>query len=128
MKHLTLLLAFFLLTSCANVGTKQAACEEQYNKFVDIFACTKNALADDKRLQKDPRTKLYLLKGEQLAEQLQNGKITEIDAKTEWQKLFVELAHNKDMEGYAARAANPYKPIKQTHCVPIGNSVSCTTY
>ena len=128
MKHLVLLLALILLTSCATVEKRQVACEEQYSKFLDIYSCTKQSIATDARLNKDAGVKLYLLKGEQLVEQLSNGKISEIDAKTEWQKLFVELKQHEDGEQAArVRNYNANKP-KQTYCVPVGNSVSCTTY
>jgi len=117
-----------LLASCATVEKRQVACEEQYGKFLDIYTCTKQSIATDARLNKDAGVKLYLLKGEQLVEQLSNGKISEIDAKTEWQKLFVELKQHEDGEQAArVRNYNANKP-KQTYCVPVGNSVSCTTY
>jgi hypothetical protein len=61
-------------------------------------------------------------------EQLTSGKITELDAKTEWQKLFVELKGKEDNDqAQRMRNYNENKP-KQTHCVPVGNSISCTTY
>ena len=107
-----------LIASCATVEKRQVACEEQYSKFLDIYSCTKQSIALDARLNKDAGVKLYLLKGEQLVEQLNNSKISEIDAKTEWQKLFVELKHNEDSR--KASAAQNYKvdKIKQTYCVP----------
>ena len=130
-KLLKILRNFFFLiapicfiASCATVEKRQVACEEQYGKFIDIFSCTKESIATDARLNKNAEVKLYLLKGEQLIEQLKNGKITEIDAKTEWQKLFVELKHNEDSRKASAAQNYNANKIKQTHCVPVGNSVT----
>jgi len=128
MRYILLVTSFLILVSCATVEKRQVACEEQYSKFLDIYSCTKQSIGTDTRLNKDAGVKLYLLKGEQLVEQLNNGKISEIDAKTEWQKLFVELKQHEDGEQAArVRNYNANKP-KQTYCVPVGNSVSCTTY
>lgn len=123
-----IIITSFVLTGCATVEKRQLACEEQSNKFVDIFTCTKNSIASDIRLNKNAEVKLYLLKGEQLLEQLTSGKITELDAKTEWQKLFVELKGKEDSDlAQRIKNYNANQP-KQTHCVPVGNSISCTTY
>jgi hypothetical protein len=128
MRYLILIASLLFVTSCATVEKRQVACEEQFNNFADIFSCTKSSIASDVRLNKKAEVKLYLLKGEQLVEQLKNGKISEIDAKTEWQKLFVELKQSEDRQRASAiQNYNATKP-KQTYCVPIGNSVSCTTY
>ena len=58
--------------------------------------------------------------------------MTELDARAEWQQLFVELKHNEDMENSAkssaAAATRNATKVKQTNCVPVGNSVQCTTY
>lgn len=121
-----------LLTGCANVGTMQADCESRYDKFVEIFTCTKSTVAADRRLKNHPKSKLYFLRGEQLVEKVKAGQMTELDARAEWQQLFVELKHNEDMENSAKSAAaaatrNATK-VKQTNCVPVGNSVQCTTY
>ncbi len=127
-RYLIIVITLVTLTGCATVEKRQLACEEQSNKFVDIFTCTKNSIATDIRLNKSSEVKLYLLKGEQLLEQLTSGKITELDAKTEWQKLFVELKGKEDnAQAQRIRNYNENKP-KQTHCVPAGNSISCTTY
>ena len=126
---LTFLFLFFLVGCATSMGKKQLACEEQYSSFEQVVSCTKDSFMKDKFAKvNDPSVKLYFLKGDQLVEKLNKKEITEIDARTEWQKLYVELKNQEENRSSAAAAAYGANKIKQTHCVPIGNSVSCTTY
>ena len=124
-KYLILCLLF---TGCATVGKKQAECENQYSAFSEIVTCTKQSFSNDARIKNNPDFKLYILKGEQLAEQVKSKEITELDAKVERQRLYVDLKNNEDHKSSAAAARyNATKP-RQTVCTPVGNSVSCNTY
>lgn len=117
-----------LITGCATVGKKQAECENQYSAFSEIVTCTKEAFAKNARAKNNADFKLYILKGEQLAEQVKFKEITDLDAKVEWQRLYVDLKNNEDNKsGAAAARYNATKP-RQTVCTPVGNSVSCNTY
>lgn len=123
-----IIVAILLMTGCANIGTKQATCEQQYEKFSQIVSCTKVAIDENKQWKNDAEAKYYVLRGEQLIEDINSGKITELGARAEWQKLYVELKQNEEMAGGARAAAYNATRIKQTHCVPVGNTVQCTTY
>jgi hypothetical protein len=113
-----ILVAALFMAGCANIGTKQAACEQQYEKFSEIVSCTKVAVAENRKWKNDASAKYYVLRGEQLVEDMNSGKITELSARTEWQKLFVELKQNEEMAG-GARAA-PYEYQRSKYCAPSG--------
>jgi hypothetical protein len=122
------LILFALIAGCASVGKKQAECENQYSVFSEVVLCTKQAFANDARAKNSADFKLYILKGEQLAEKVKSREITDLDAKVEWQRLYVNLKNNEESRSEAAAATyNASKP-RQTVCTPVGNSVSCRTY
>lgn len=100
-------MALALLTGCATSGTElQAECEALHGKFPDVYRCTYDAVAArNPRILKDARAKLYLLRGEQLAQQVESGKLSSLDAKVAWQQLFVELKAANDQEVMAAIGA-----------------------
>lgn len=143
MKKLICTSLVILLSACATSGTEmQAECEGQYTKFSEIYWCTYEAIAKrNQSILTDARAKLYLLRGEQLAQEVDDGKISSLDAKVLWQKLYVELKTAKDQEIAAglssltrsielSRAAFPtvtptLAPSPQIHCTSqsVGHSV-----
>lgn len=81
------------LAGCAASGTQtQAACETKSNDLGAIVRCTKDTLAEKNpaKLQ-DAKAKLYLLRGEQLAADVAAGRMSNIDARVAWQKIYVDL-------------------------------------
>lgn len=106
MKTLSVLSFVWVLTGCATSGTQmQAGCEARFRQFQEIYWCTHDAVvARNPGILSDPRAKLYLLKGEQLAQQVDSGKISSLDAKVEWQGLYVQLKSAKDQEIMAMTA------------------------
>lgn len=128
MKIVALLTVTLFLFSCASVSQKQSLCEAQFTKFSDVVSCTKNHFVRDPRAKDNAAFKLYILKGEQLAQMIEQGKLTELDARVEWQELYLTL---KNKEGEAAqRAFNNWNAtrVKSTQCVPIGNAIQCNSY
>lgn len=119
-----------LLVGCANVQKLQAGCEATTSTFAALAECLKAQVADSSnpRLKNSPEVKLYLLKAEQLTQQVSDKKISELDARVELQQLFVQLYQNEKSNSAAATAAYNATRTKTTNCVPVGNSVSCTTY
>ena len=100
MKLFTYAAFVVLLTGCATTGTEmQAECETKHREFPEMFQCTYEAIASrNPRIMQDSRAKLYLLRGEQLALAVANQQRTNLDAKVEWQRLFVELKAAKEQE------------------------------
>ena len=92
MKKLFILAMLLFLTSCATVGQFQGECEAAYTKFKDIHNCSKPKLMEAFRYHEYwQQVKLYLLEGERLSEQIDKGEISEIEAKTKWQRLYLDL-------------------------------------
>jgi hypothetical protein len=95
----------------------QAQCEAANPaSFPSMFSCTQSAImARNPGIMGDARAKLYMLRGEQLAAQVTAGKITDLDARVEWQRLFVELRQARDAEVFQMMAVMP-KPAPTTTC------------
>ena len=125
---LLIVISFLFISGCANVAKMQGECEQTYTKFFDIYTCTKSKLASDVRMKKNPKVKLYILKGERLVQEIEQGTITEIDAKVAWQKLYVDLKHNEVLEGAAIESAKKKNYPTTTNCTKSGNSVQCNSY
>ncbi len=114
MKNIFILLAVLAMTGCASstiysLKANQNHCETQSDKFIEIFKCTKQQLqAQSADQQKDisESARLYLLKGEQLSQKVANNKMSDLDAKFEWQKLYVEL-YNRNREIRQANFRGP---------------------
>lgn len=138
MKKLFLLLCT-LLAGCATGTMMQAECESKHSQFPDIYRCTYDSIAQrSPHILQDGRAKLYLLRGEQLAQEVTEGRMSSLDAKVLWQQLFVQMKSAKDAESLAAtdavsrylmatRAARP-APSQTVNCssTKIGNTVDTT--
>ena len=100
MRYVLIGIASAALTACATSGTQmQAECESRHNLFSEIFQCTYEAVASrNPSILQDARAKLYLLRGEQLAIQTLEGKVSSLDAKVSWQQLYVQLKSARDQE------------------------------
>jgi hypothetical protein len=71
-----------------------------------VVECTRGRLVEQypQKLQ-DQKVKLYLLRGEQLAEDVRAGRASDVDAKVAWQRMYVELWEPSPAERAAARQA-----------------------
>ena len=76
----------------------------------------------------DADVKLYFLKGDELAEKVKEKKLTDIEARTQWQTLYVRLSNQEDVASAAAAQNYNAMRVRQTYCVPVGNSVQCSSY
>jgi hypothetical protein len=113
-----------ILSGCgmANmISMNQSLCEKEYEKFEDVVSCTKEAYKNQHLARDSESTKLYFLKGDLLVEKLKKGEITELDARTQWQELFVEMK-----KGHGSTVVTPYQPYQRPrYCAPSGNGVIC---
>ena len=130
MRILLISLVAVLISGCATpIMKKQSACEEQFSKFADVVSCTKETfMADPMARTKDPKVKLYFLKADLLVEKVKSGEISELEARTEWQNLFVELGGKVNAESAAAAAAYNATRPRQTNCRMVGNYMQCNSY
>jgi|SRR3989344_91680 len=123
MKHILVLTIVGVLVGCASVGSYQEQCEKQHVAFSNMVLCLKTAISSNSRSAKDARVKLYLLKADQLSEQVQKGKISELDARVALQELYVVLKRDENTEQSIANMSKS----KTTRCTGFGNNVTCTT-
>ncbi len=95
MKRVFLLAVPFLLSACGSASTYERECSVEYDRFEDVFACTKEKLNVDPRnmslphtLDKPDEAKLRLLDyGEQLNSQVRQGIITDQQAKDSFRDM-----------------------------------------
>lgn len=128
----------FALLGCASGTRMQAECESKFREFPDIFQCTYDAIAaNNPSILQDPRAKLYMLRGEQLAVAVSRHQMSSLDAKVEWQKEFLNMKAGKDQEDLAAvmaisagmQAGQAAAPAALAPAAPrLGNApVNCTS-
>lgn len=114
------------LASCVTLpsGTQiQSECETVNRNFPDIYNCTFNEITKrNPGILSDPRAKLYLLRGEQLAVEVSSGRISTVDAKVEWQRLYVGLRSAKLQEIMLQTEAIERKAASERQ-----NEISCDT-
>jgi hypothetical protein len=133
MKIIFLMFLCVVISSCAVSGTEmQAECESQFREFPEIFQCTyENVASRNPRILQDARAKLYLLRGEQLAIEVLEKKITNLEAKILWQKLYVQIKTAKDFETALAIQSISKKLDAQRlnipYQVPLNKSVNCVS-
>jgi hypothetical protein len=119
-----------LLSACAITGTEmKAECESKFSKFPDIYRCTYDAVTkQNPDILKDPRGKLYLLRGEQLTQEVEGGKLSDIDAKVIWQEQLVKLRSENEKEASAIMNSMPKTTTMPTYQLPTGKqSINCTS-
>ena len=126
-KIAVVLLLVLSISGCATVGSYQSACEQEYSKLSDIVACLKKKIASDSRasMKRDARVKLYLLKADQLVQYVQQGKLSEIDARVALQELYVRLKRDEQAEIQDIIANLPKRT--NANCRSFGASVNCTS-
>ncbi len=114
---LSLALIIAVLTGCATGTAMQAECESKHSKFTDIYRCTYDSIAArNPSILQDARAKLYLLRGEQLAQEVEKGKISDIDAKVAWQRSFVEMKTGKKQDMGVTCTSQQIGNFVQTNC------------
>lgn len=129
----SMLFVSLVLGGCATSGTHmQAECEARFTSFSPIYWCTREAIAErNPGIMQDARAKLYMLRGEQLAQEVDVGRMSSIGAKVEWQRLYVELKAAKDLEVMAALATIPRIAPPAASVVPQAATpsaqVNCTS-
>lgn len=122
-----ILLASAFLFGCANVGSLQAECENTTSTFNQMVSCLDGRIKQDGRLARSQEVKLYMLRAQQLSQQVESKQIGELDAKVELQRLFVQLKAREDDD--ADEIINRSMPNRtmRTNCSTYGGVTNCTT-
>ncbi len=106
MKNALLLLFILLsLTCCITLREAQSGCESKYTAFTDIVACTNQAFANDPRATDNANLKFYLMRGNQLAQMVKSDRISNYDAKVEWQADYLNYRNQAAIDDRRIAAA-----------------------
>jgi hypothetical protein len=131
MNRYLLTIFILLLSACATPGTQlKAECEAKHTKFPDIYRCTYDAVVKQRPdILSEPKGKLYLLRGEQLAHDVESGKISDIDAKVIWQEHLVKLKAERENEATAIINSMPKTTPMPAYQLPTGKQgINCSSY
>lgn len=120
------LLLPLLLSACTTLGDYQATCEKRHQKFEEFASCFRSEVTSDSRgiPAKDPRVKLLLLKTEQLSRMVSSGQMSDLDAKVEFQQIFVSLKSQAMAESNDIQAPIRQAPVRTT-CTTAGGVTNC---
>lgn len=148
MKKILVLLPI-LLVGCAKVSDYQASCEQRYSKLSDMANCLDSSVKNDSRMATAPTPKLYVLAAKLLGQGVNEGKISDAQARLELQNLYVNMQRQEyaDQQVQAqaiqqgllnAQAINTMQAMEQkarqpTYVPPVvlqNNNVTtnCSTY
>ena len=133
MKRVLFSLALFLLLGgCAvDVATYHARCMENGAAFAEQVACVRASVASEPSLKNDTLVQEYILAGEELVKQVQEGKLTEAQARLMFTRRLNDIQQRQaDLLAQQARAANANDFTRPhfTNCHRAGSSVECTSY
>ncbi|WP_447515643.1 hypothetical protein [Escherichia coli] len=157
MKRL-LIISTLILSGCAKVGDYQTKCEHQYPKFSDMAQCLDRSVQNDSRLASAASPKLYVSAAKLLGQGVDEGKISDAQARFELQNLYLNLQRQESADQLAqgqatqqallsyqaittmqaieqkARQPNYTPPVQlqksnvTTNCTTFGNQTNCQSY
>ena len=123
LKFFLIPILFVTITSCTTAYKEPVVlmdqaylnCESLHNEFIDVFDCIQSD--ESTRNLKTDEVDLLLLKGEQLKEQINQGKLTSIDAKFEWKKLIFDIKQQLSESRYRRMYESICRVNYRGHCV-----------
>lgn len=153
MKKLLVLLPL-LITGCAKVSDYQNSCEKRYAKLSDMATCLDISVKNDSRMSSASTPKLYVLAAKMLGKGVDDGKISDAQARLELQNLYVNMQRQEQADEAARgqafqqallnyQAVNTMQAIEQktrqpvipptpqrvtTDCHSYGMNTTCTSY
>ena len=101
----SLLIIPLLLVGCAKVSDYQASCEQRYQKLSDMANCLDASVKNDSRMASAPTPKLYVLAAKMLGQGVDEGKISDAQARLELQNLYVQLQSQEQAQQIAQSQA-----------------------
>ena len=84
---LCLLALVVSIGGCASLGSAHANCVDNNKNFSDVTQCINTTMG----ATTDQRTKMYVLKANQLNESVQKGAMTELDARVALQETMLAI-------------------------------------
>ncbi|MGH5852408.1 hypothetical protein [Escherichia coli] len=101
----SLLIIPLLLVGCAKVSDYQASCEQRYQKLSDMANCLDASVKNDSHMASAPTPKLYVLAAKMLGQGVDEGKISDAQARLELQNLYVQLQSQEQAQQIAQSQA-----------------------
>lgn len=153
-----LLLSVVILSGCAKVSDYQASCEQRYAKLSDMANCLDSSVRSDSRMSSAATPKLYVLAAKMLGQGVDEGKISDAQARLELQNLYVNMQRQEQSDQMIQSQAlqqvllnnqtiNTMQAIEQkarqpayippvplqnnnvtTNCTTYGNQTNCQSY
>lgn len=153
-----LVISILLLSGCAKVSDYQASCEQRYSKLSDMANCLDSSIKSDSRMATASTPKLYVLAAKMLGQGVDNGQISDAQARLQLQSLYVQMQNNERAQQIAQsqafqqalmnyQAVNTMQAIEQkarqpsyvppvtlqnnnitTDCHTYGNNTTCRSY
>ncbi|MGS7388635.1 hypothetical protein [Klebsiella pneumoniae] len=157
MKKLLVLMPI-LLAGCAKVSDYQASCEQRYSKLSEMANCLDSSIKSDSRMSSASTPKLYVLAAKMLGKKVDDGEISDAQARLELQNLYVNIQRQEQADQVAqsqvlqqsllnAQTINTLQSIEQknrqpvyippaplqnnnitTNCTTYGNQTRCNSY
>lgn len=151
---IAVLIPIIILSGCAKVSDYQASCEQRYAKLSDVANCLDISVKNDSRMASASTPKLYVLAAKMLGQGVDEGKISDAQARLELQNLYVNIqrqeASDQQAQGQAIQQAllgyqamstmqaieqNARQPVMPqapqritTDCHSYGMNTTCTSY
>lgn len=100
-----LLLSVVILSGCAKVSDYQASCEQRYAKLSDMANCLDSSVKNDSRMASASTPKLYVLAAKMLGQGVDNGQITDAQARVQLQSLYVQMQNSERAQQIAQSQA-----------------------
>ncbi|HCU2310641.1 TPA: hypothetical protein OUJ77_000630 [Klebsiella aerogenes] len=151
---IAVLIPIIILSGCAKVSDYQASCEQRYAKLSDVANCLDISVKNDSRMASASTPKLYVLAAKMLGQGVDEGKISDAQARLELQNLYVNIqrqeASDQQAQGQAIQQAllgyqamstmqaieqNARQPVIPqapqritTDCHSYGMNTTCTSY
>lgn len=101
----SLLIIPLLLAGCAKVSDYQTSCEQRYARLSDMANCLDASVKNDSRMASAPTPKLYVLAAKMLGQGVDEGKISDAQARLELQNLYVRLQSQEQAQQIAQSQA-----------------------
>lgn len=87
-----------LLAGCAKVSDYQDSCENSYSKLSDVANCLDKSVKSDFRMSHADTPKLYVSAAKMLGEAVDQGRMTDAQARYQLQSLYVSIKSHQDAE------------------------------
>lgn len=100
-----LICSVIIISGCAKVSDYQASCEQRYARLSDMANCLDASVKSDSRMSSAPTPKLYVLAAKMLGQSVDEGKISDAQARLELQNLYVRLQSQEQAQQIAQSQA-----------------------